>query len=78
MGMKELDPRIKKISERIRQLRIDAGYTSYETFANEKNLPRMQYWRAETGANLTLQTLLKIADAHGIGLSELIGKTGSK
>ncbi len=72
MGKTKLDPRIKKVSERIRQLRIDAGYTSYETFANEKNLPRMQYWRAETGANMTLQTLLKIADAHGVSLKELI------
>ncbi len=74
MGKKELDPRIRKISERIRQLRIDAGYSSYETFANEKNLPRMQYWRAETGANMTLQTLLKIADAHGISLNEFFGE----
>ncbi len=68
MAKKDLDPRINEISKKIRSLRIEGGFTSYESFANEKGLPRMQYWRAETGANLTLTTLLSILDAHSISL----------
>lgn len=74
MPTNDLDPRIQAIAKRIRQLRIDAGYTSYETFANEKHLPRMQYWRAETGTNMTLQTLLRILDAHDLSLKAFFDK----
>lgn len=65
---KKLDPRVHKIAKKIRQLRIDAGYTSYESFAFDKELPRMQYWRMEAGTNFTIETLLKILDVHKISL----------
>lgn len=68
-GMKKkLDPRVHKIAKKIRQLRIDAGYTSYESFAFDKDLPRMQYWRMEAGTNFTIETLLKILDVHNVSL----------
>lgn len=76
MGKKELDPRISEISKKIRSLRVEAGFTSYESFANAKGLPRMQYWRAETGANMTLTTLLKILDAHSISLEAFFRDMG--
>lgn len=67
---KKLDPRVHQIAKKIRQLRIDAGYTSYETFAFDKELPRMQYWRMEAGTNFTIETLLKILDVHQVSLAE--------
>ncbi len=70
MKKKQLDPRIHKIAKKIKQLRIDAGYTSYETFAFDKELPRMQYWRMEAGTNFTIETLLKVLDVHKLSLEE--------
>ena len=67
---KELDPRIIAISEKLKQMRIEAGYTSYENFAIDKGLQRMQYWRMEKGSNFTFTSLLKILDAYEINLKE--------
>lgn len=67
---KDLDPRILKISRKLEKLRIEKGYTSYENFAIEHGISRMQYWRMEKGTNFTFESLLKILDAHGIGLEE--------
>ena len=68
--MQQEDPRVQAIANKIRQLRIDAGYTSHENFAWDHELSRVQYWRIETGANITMKTLLKILDIHGLPLSE--------
>jgi len=56
----------KKVAQKLRQLRIDAGYSSYETFAFDKEINRVQYWRIENGKNITLQTLFKILKLHKI------------
>jgi transcriptional regulator with XRE-family HTH domain len=66
----KLDPRIMKISEKLEKMRIDKGYTSYENFAIEYGISRMQYWRMEKGTNFTLESLLKILDAHDTTLEE--------
>jgi transcriptional regulator with XRE-family HTH domain len=57
------------ISERLKVLRKEAGYTSYETFALDHGLDRKQYWRLEAGANITIKTLIKILSIHGKELS---------
>ncbi len=60
-----------EIGERLKKLRIAKGYTSYETFAVDHDLSRMQYWRMEKGtANLTIKSLKKLTDIHGISLEE--------
>ena len=66
----EDDKRIKQIADKIRQLRINAGYTSHENFAWDNGLSRVQYWRVESGANITLKTLLKILDIHKMSLED--------
>ncbi len=66
----ELDPRIIKIAKKIKELRVVAGYSSYEFFAWDNELNRVQYWRVEKGANITLKTLLSILDIHKITLAE--------
>ncbi len=66
----DIDPRIIAISKKLKQMRIDAGYTSYENFAIDKGLKRMQYWRMEKGSNFTFTSFLKILDAYDICLSE--------
>lgn len=68
--MKEVDPRIIQIAEKLKRLRIEAGHTNYETFSWDSGIGRMQYWRMEKGNNFNFTSLLKILDAHGMSLSE--------
>lgn len=67
---KLLDPRIQQIANKLEQIRIEKGYTSYENFAVEFEISRMQYWRMEKGTNFTFQSFLKILDAHKISLKD--------
>lgn len=67
---KPLDPRIKQIAKKLEHIRIERGFTSYENFAIEFDISRMQYWRMEKGTNFTFQSFLKILDAHKISLSD--------
>lgn len=46
---------LKKVGSKIKELRIEAGYNSYETFAIEFDLSRRYYWGVEKGRNLTLE-----------------------
>ncbi|WP_442267638.1 helix-turn-helix domain-containing protein [Tenacibaculum sp. ZS6-P6] len=62
--------RITSIAERIKKLRIDAGYTSYENFALDKGLDRKQYWRLEKGQNFKIETLFRLLDIHQITLED--------
>lgn len=67
---KETDKRIGKIGEKLKKLRIEKGYKSYEPFAFDNDIGRHQYWRIEKGANFTMESLLKILDIHKISLEE--------
>ena len=67
---RELDTRILKVAGKLERMRIDRGFTSYENFAIEYGISRMQYWRMEKGTNFTFESLLKILDAHNITLGE--------
>ncbi len=67
---KKLDPRILAIAQKLEKIRVEKGYTSYENFAIEHGISRMQYWRMEKGTNFTFASFLKILDAHGMSLSE--------
>ena len=57
-----MDKGLKKIGQKIKQLRKAAGFTSYEKFALHHNMGRKQYWRIENGENITLQTLFEVLD----------------
>lgn len=65
-----IDKRIGLIAKKIKELRIKANYTSAESFAYDNELNRVQYWRVESGSNITLKTLLKILDIHKISLAD--------
>lgn len=65
-----LDPRLLQIAHKLKQLRIQAGYTSYEVFAYEHDLPRVGYGRHEKGSNLTVSSLLRLLDIHQLSLAE--------
>lgn len=61
---------LKKLAERIKELRIKKGYTSYEYFAYDHNLPRAQYGRYEKEEDLKFSSLLKVINALDISLKE--------
>lgn len=63
---KEFNRIINSVGERIKALRISAGYRSYEVFAWENNLSRIQYWKMEKGTNCTLKSLHKVIKAHNM------------
>lgn len=65
---------IKKLAHRIKSLRIQKGYTSYENFAFEKDIPRAQYGRYETGTDIQFTSLLKIAQAFDMTLEEFFSE----
>jgi hypothetical protein len=67
---KPLDKRVSRICEKLKKIRIDKGYTSYENFAHDHDLPRVQYWRLENGVNFRMESLLKILDVHKLSLQE--------
>jgi transcriptional regulator with XRE-family HTH domain len=61
---------LQKLASRIKELRIKKGYTSYEYFAYDHNIPRAQYGRYEKGEDLKFSSLLKILNALDISLKE--------
>ena len=60
-----------EIGLRLKKLREDKGFSSYERFAIEYDLSRMHYWKIEKGlANITIRTLLNILNIHNIKIDE--------
>ena len=67
---KELDKEILQVAEKIKALRVKAGFTSYETFAFTKDINRVQYYRIEKGQNITLKTLIKVLKIHNLTIQD--------
>ena len=63
-----------KLGNRIRELRIRKGYTSYEYFAYEHNISRAQFGRYEKGEDLRYTSLLKVVRALDISLQEFFSE----
>lgn len=61
---------LKKVGERLKYYRKKAGYTNYEYFAYEHGFSRPQYGKYEAGANIQLNTLMKILKAMNVSLEE--------
>lgn len=61
---------LKKVGERLKYFRKKAGYTNSEYFAYENNISRPQYGKYEAGANIQLNTLIKILKAMNVTLEE--------
>lgn len=57
---------LNKVASKFKQLRIEKGFSSHETFANEFEINRVQYWRIEKGHNITLLTFFKLLEIHKI------------
>lgn len=71
---KPIDPAVAQLAARIRQLRKRAGFTSYEDFANDRELPKSQYGRYEKGQNMTYTSLVKIAKVFDMSLEQFFSE----
>lgn len=61
---------LKQVGDRLKFYRKKAGYTNYEYFAYENDISRPQYGKYEAGANIQLNTLMKILKALNVSLEE--------
>ncbi len=62
---------IEQIGSRLKHLREQKGFTSYERFAIEYDISRMHYWQIEKGkANITIRTLEKLLEIHEISIEK--------
>ena len=52
------------IGSELKKLRVNAGYKSYEVFAWDNKISRIQYWKMEKGTNFTLKSLKRVLDIH--------------
>lgn len=60
----------KKIGKRLKQLRIEAGYTAALDFAYENDIHPAQYARYEAGSDLKVSSLLRVLSFHKLTLQE--------
>jgi transcriptional regulator with XRE-family HTH domain len=65
---------LQKMAKRIKELRLKKGYSSYEYFAYDNNIPRAQYGRYEKGEDLKFSSLLKILKGLDISLKEFFNE----
>lgn len=64
------DERLKKVGAKLKELRKERGYASYEKFSYDYDLNRISYGKHEKGENMNLASLIEILDIYEITLSE--------
>ncbi len=72
--IKHTPKELELLAKRIRELRIKQGFSNYEYFAYEKEIPRAQYGRYEKGEDLRYSSLIKIIKAFGMTPKEFFSK----
>jgi len=73
MGI-ELNQLQQKIGAEIKRMRLLAGFSSYEVFADKNNLSKIQYFKMEKGTNFTLKSLDRILKIHDISIINFFHK----
>ena len=67
-----MDDILKRLGQRIREMRIHRGFASQEAFADYCKMHRTFLGHLETGRkDFRLTTIIRVADALGVSLSEL-------
>lgn len=76
LGHFDHDDFIKKVSKRIKTLRKERGFNSYELFAYDIEISRAGMSKYESGAfdDIRMRTLLKIIDGLGISPKEFFSE----
>ncbi len=66
--------KINQLGNRLREIRKAKGYSNYENFAYEHNIPRPQYGRYERGEDLKFSSLLKVLKGFDMSLQEFFSE----
>lgn len=78
ISQKQSNKYLLLVGNRIKKLRIERGFTSYEYFAYEHNISRSQFGRYEKGEDMRLSSLFKVIDALGITISDFFDEDFDK
>lgn len=70
-------PELELISERLKEIRKQKGFSNYEHIAFELGMSRSAYWRLENGANFNLKTLIKVLRLLDVSLEEFFQEINS-
>jgi len=65
---------LENLGERLKEIRREKGYTNYEQFTFDNEIPRAQYGRYEKGHDLRFSSLLKVLKAMDISLKDFFSK----
>ena len=65
---------IQLLAKRIKQLRINAGFTSGETFAYDNDWSRSSYSRMERGEDVRFLTLIRLCKIHKITVEQFFSE----
>lgn len=68
------DDELRHLGARIKKLRIAKGYSNYEQFAYQNNIPRAQFGRYENGQDLRFSSLVKVISALDMTLQEFFSE----
>ncbi|PWA06599.1 helix-turn-helix domain-containing protein [Flavobacterium psychrotolerans] len=71
---KEKSKEVLLLAERIKSLRKQAGYTSYEIFAYDNNITRSQWGRYEKGEDIRFTSLVRICKIFKISLEDFFSE----
>jgi len=76
MTMKDYytETQLHNLGERFKKLRKEKGFSNYEQFAFDNELPRAQYGRYENGEDLRFSSLLKVLKAMDISLKDFFSE----
>ena len=72
--IKAKNPDVVKLGKRIKALRIEKGYSNYENFAFDHDLPRAQFGRYEKGEDLRFSSLMKVIKAFDMTAEEFFAE----
>ena len=73
MGI-ELTELQQKIGAELKSMRLLAGFSSYEVFADKNKLSKIQYFKMEKGTNFTLKSLDRILKIHDVRIINFFHK----
>jgi hypothetical protein len=72
---KSLLKTLENIGEKLSELRLQKGYDTIKDFAEDHQLPLIQYWRMEKGkSNLTINTLMTVLTIHQLTIQDFFCK----
>ncbi len=68
------EAQLENLGKRIKSLRIQKGYKSYEQFCFDHEISRSQYWRYENGEDLRFSSLMKVIKALNVSIDEFFSE----